>query len=286
MSEVVTAAKPHLKGPIKPSAAVAPKKAEPDTIVFRAFRPKTQRPVKVSPLPDSTGKHWTGQGATGYFEDMTEEDKKKESFVITPLTTVVISEGKVLNCKQNRTDAANWKWIKKHPYIALSKEAGSSSRDAVYYVFNQVAIAEERVTKGEKTDIARYKIRMELSAARQAQIAEALGFPEPRAASPVVVTEWLLDNASENAEMILKLINEDEEAKALQKAMALFHILNRYKIIQQYRAGMWRWAGENGLVLGATKERAIEFMANPDNADTVAALEAELAEKKLIEEQL
>lgn len=286
MDNVQTAAKQLPKAPVKPSAPVAKKEDVPDNVVFRAYRPKTQRPVKLSPLQDSTGKHYTGQGESGYFEDLTPEAKNKLAFVITPQTTVSISEGKVLSCKKNPTDAANWKWIQKHPYIALTKEAGYASRDAVYYVYNEVAVAEENLKRGENIDKARYKIRFETSQARQVQIAEALGFPSPQAANPSVVTEWLLENSAQFAPTILKLLGDDEDAKLTQKAMALFHLLDRYKIIQVYRGGMWRWSGENGLVIGATKERAIEFLANPENADTVVALEAELAEKKLIEEQL
>src|SRR5262245_57403349 len=75
------AEKPTLKVPKDPD--------DEGVIVFRGKK-KTQMPCKVSPCQDSTGKHYTGQGETGYYEDLTEEDKRKLAYVVYPNKHIVI----------------------------------------------------------------------------------------------------------------------------------------------------------------------------------------------------
>jgi hypothetical protein len=263
----------------------APKKPEGDegVIIFRGYR-KTQQPVKISPLQDSSGKTYTGQGTTGFYEDMTEEERKKLAYVVTPRTVIVIREGKSLDTTNSAKDRADWKWVKKHPYIAATREDGHSSRDAVYYVYNEVREAESSLTRSENIDKAIYKLRFECSEAKRVQLASSLGFPEAKSANPSLLMNWLRDEASIgiNALTILKLIEGGAEAQAFQKAMTMFHLLKRYRVIQTYRAGIWRWSGENGMVLGSTQEKVIEFLASPDNAETVVALQEELVKAKAL----
>lgn len=259
-------------------------------IILRAYS-KKQLPCKLSPLQDITGKTYTGQGATGYYEDLTENDKKGMGYVITPRTVITVREGMALDTTKPGRHRDDWRWMRKHPYLAMRHEDGFSSRDARYYVYNEIKLSEEKLSRTENIDKAIYKIRFECSEAQRVKIADSLGFPEASKASPSVLMDWLRDEISsigrENAGAltaitVLKLIEGGAEAKAYQKAMTMFHLLRRYRVIQTYRAGIWRWAGENGMVLGSSQERVVEFLSDKQNASTVIALEEELIKAKAL----
>lgn len=257
-----------------------------EVIIFRAFR-KTQMPVKVNPLRDSTGKHYTGQGSTGYYEDLNEEDKRKLGYVITPTTYISISEGKVLRVGAGGKDLADWKWIQKHPYIVLTKEAGYSSRDASYYVYNQVDEAQTKLKRTDAIDKAVYLMR-QASQERRNLIAEAFGFPEARTAPNAIVTDWLREkcndirNGEANSIKVIAMLSDDDESKVLQRAMGLFSGLMHYKIIGKMRAGIFRWNGEDGLVLGSTEEEVVAWLSRPVNIETISVLENELTKARNI----
>ena len=256
-----------------------------EVIILRAFR-KTQLKVKCSPLPDRTGKHYTGQGKTGYFEDLSEDDKRSLPFVIKPSTVIVVDEGKSFAIGKDPQDFANWKWLQKHVYIALTKEAGLSSRDASYYVFNAVSEAEQSLTRTEKIDEALWALRS-ASEARKVKLANAFGFGDAASAPPSVVANWLRElvfdpkDSVKNATKIVGMLGGSEDSLRIQDAMTLFNQLKLYKIVEKYRGGMYRWSGENGIVLGADEDKCVQFLADPDNAETVNTLKLELQEKMI-----
>lgn len=262
----------------KPTKQIVSHLAE-DLILLYAYRPKTFTGCKVCPLPDSTGKHWTGQGATGYYEDLSFNDKQAMAYVVTPTTYIKLGNGKTFNMA-SETDRINWTWIKRHPYVAESMEAGYSNRDAVLYVHNVVADAEARVTKTEMRDRIRFTLRFDTSQEALYEIASALNFPHVETASPTTVLDYLLSKAEENKEtldLLNDLLSNDEGTKLRRKGRALFHELLRYRVIDKYFGGVYRWSGEEGLVLGATEDKAVEFILDKKNVQTVEAMVGELA---------
>jgi hypothetical protein len=255
---------------------------EEDTyVVFMAFRQKKFTGCKVSPLPDRTGKHWTGQGHTGYFEDLSFNDKQNMAYVITPTTYIHITHGKSLDMT-NPVDEANWKWIQKHPYVALTQEASATNRDAVVYVENRKKDAEDRVTKTANIDRARYLVRYDTSADTLAAVAGALDMPQPHTASYNVQLDYVLNCITDGqADMVLTLLGQNDKQGGdiveLREAMALFFNLKRNKVIDKYAGGIYRWNGENGVIIGTTEKTAFEFLMNPKNVQTIEALKGELS---------
>ncbi len=249
-------------------------------IVFMAYRSKTFTGCKVTPLPDRSGKHYTGQGRTGYYEDISPNDKLSMAYVITPQTTRTITHGKSLDMR-NAVDEADWKWIQKHPYVALTKEAGNTNRDAVVYVENRQLDAEERLKKTEKVDRARFTVRHDVSPQTLYSLAGALDMPQPQSASYNTVLDYVLNCANEpkQAELILTLLGQGENVDAKRDAMALFFNLKRNNVIDKYAGGIFRWNGENGVIIGTTQENAFEFLMDPKNTQTVEGMKGQLAIK-------
>ena len=136
-------------------------------IVFRAVNTKKQKPVKVCPLNDKTGKLYTGQGEKGYFDHR---------------TVYTVEDGNVLDLS-DPYDASLWKWIRKHPYIGATREECTSNRDAVYYVDNPQKKAESFVSKDKKV-VKTKTLVYNAPAEQQVILAKALGLTGAEGLSP------------------------------------------------------------------------------------------------------
>lgn len=248
-----------------------------DIIVFRAYDNKHQQPVLVGPLQDRSGKLWTGQGDTGYFEGLTDERKRTMGHIINHFTRVTITDGKVLDLR-DPVDAANWAWIQKHPYIALDKEKGKASRDAVYYVENKRKEADARVSTAKLKDKARYVIQYELSLERLRYVAKALGQLAADSFTENEVKDWLLQIAENTPDAVL--FHTDAKNQQETDANIKFVELERYRVIAKHKGSIYRFGGEEGVFLGRTQDQVIAFLKDGKNIETVAALDAELEARK------
>lgn len=248
-----------------------------EPVVFRAFNNKNPQPVKLSPCEDETGKLFTGQGQDGYFESLSQADLHKMSFVIDHSTKIAINDGKVLK-PTNMADRENWRWIQLHPYIVINREQGSSSRMAVFYVENRKAEAAKRVALSKLRDKARYLIQYELSYEKQLKVARTIGHPAPEGFSPMELTDYLLTQSEAIAPAILKAADPaNDEQSGVKIAL---HELIRWKIIDKYRGGVYRFGGPEGVFVGHNEEKCMEYLTKQENQETVAAILAQLEHKK------
>ena len=248
---------------------------EQEKIIFRALRPKTQQGVRVSPCDDATGKLYTGQGETGYFEDLSPEDKKKLAYVIDHNTTLLIDDGKILRIGKDKTDAANWKWIQRHPYIVINKFDAGSNRDAVYHVENLEAEAKVRVSKDKQITMAKAAIYGG-SATELILAAKSLNHPKPESFTPDMITDWLISQAEASPSLVMAAL--DTKNKAVNNAKSLFNELKRQDVVILYK-GIYKVGDENGISLGHTEDSAVEYILNKDNLEMVKALKGQLTEK-------
>lgn len=248
---------------------------ETGIITFCAFRPRTQMSVTCRPLQDKSGKLWTGQGEYGYYELLTEDDKRKLPFIFDYETKVVIEDGKTLNLA-DPFDAALWKWLQKHPYIALDKSLGGKDRDKVYYVANERKEAKERIDKSAKIDEARPAVR-KLSQQDQVRIAKALGLESAAVFSPEQILDWLLNKATTSPEAVLSVIDPANKAKV--NAAVFVKDIVKWKVIERERDGIYYFGGKDGVNIGHTEEMVVNYLIDPQNAERVKAMKAMLAEK-------
>lgn len=247
-----------------------------DVIVFRAYRPKTQQPIKVSPVGSlkAGGKHFTGQGEKGFYENLTPKEKEEMAYVITPQTVVQIHDGKALHITENPIDADNWKWIKKHPYIALDRADGENSRDAVFYMENKSAEADTVVVKDKLETQAKTAMydasREELNVA-----AKALGHPSPEHFSENEVQKYILDIIAATPQSVIDIFKP--ENKGTTNVRSLLSDYLRHKIVVKSR-GSYFYGGEHGTHLGRSEQAVVDFLMEPTNGGLVDAMTSQLDE--------
>lgn len=247
-------------------------------IQIAAFRPKTQLPVTCRPLPDRTGKHWTGQGEHGYYELLSAKEKETLRFIITPDTTFVLEDGKVLK-EDDMFDVANWQWLQRHPYLTLDKEKKTS--DVVYYVVNPQKEAKAYVDNTAKQDEARPAVRR-LSESDRQRVAQALGLNGAHTFAPEQLLQWLLQRATSTPEAVLDTI--DPKNRARVSARIFFDNAVRWGIIKREKDGVFYFGGPNGATVGHSDEVAITYLIDPKNVERVKAMKAMLAEKTKVKE--
>lgn len=251
-----------------------------DEIVIMA-KHRDQLPVTLRPCFDSTGRVYTGQGPTGHYETLSEQDKREMNYVITPETTVILTDAKVINWN-NPVDRANWKWVRRHPYLALTRDKADSSRDAVFYVHNPVAEASRRVTASKVKDKARYTIQYEANRDVLVRACKVLGHLGADSLIDSQLQDYLLQQADVPgmAQMVLDAVSPNETE--LVKAKILLSEMQKYRLIQRGDAGLFRFGGEKGAPLGHTEESVLNFMLDEKNHDTVLIMKNALAERKHI----
>jgi hypothetical protein len=245
------------------------------TITFAAYKPRTQLPVTCRPLIDRTGKLYTGQGEKGYFELLTKEEKDNLPFIFDYESTFTIEDGKVLDLDDS-FDAATWKWLRVHPYIALDKTTGQNSRDAAFYVINEQKEARSYVDKTSKIDEARPTVR-KLSHTEQIRVAESLGLGNARGFSPEQLLSWLLRKCDVDPEAVIASINPENKARV--NATIFFNKFVQQGIIERMKDGLYYFGGEKGVQLGHTNDMVVEYLLKPENSERVRAMKAMLAER-------
>ena len=244
-------------------------------ITFVAFRPKNQLPVTCRPLPDHTGKMFTGQGKHGYFETLTAEEKASLPFIFNYDTGIIIEDGKVLDL-DDPYDAAVWVWLQKHPYIVVDKALAHNMRDAVFYVANAAKEAKERVDKTAKSDQARPAVR-QLSETDRVRAAKALGLDGAEGLKPDQVLDWLLNKADSLPEAVLGIIEPANKSR-VNATIAAGDFL-KYGVIERLKDGGIYFGGEGGVNMGHSIEMVVDFLLDPKNVERVKGMKAMFAEK-------
>ena len=250
---------------------------EQGVIVFKAFSEAKQMPVTLRPMEDETGLLYTGQGARGYFESLTKKEKDELDFIIDHYTAVKVYHDKVLDISGNPIDAANWKWIKRHPYVCMVRAAKSTNPSAVFYVFNPEMEARQSVKSSELRDKARFYIH-ELSQEKMQIVAKALGLPSPESFSSDKLKSYLLNRADASPAIILELIDpknaESTNAKVLVKELL------KYKVLEKFRGGIYKFGGSDGEFIGRNEDQIFDYITDKENNEIVKSMQMSLEEEK------
>jgi hypothetical protein len=244
-------------------------------ITFCAYKPRTQQPVVCRPLQDRSGKLYTGQGKYGYFELLTTEEKANLPFIFDYETSILVEEGKVLNLN-DPYDAAVWKWLQKHPYVAVDKKAGEHDRDAVFFVANERKEAKERIDKTERIDEARPAVR-KLSDADRKRTAKSLGLESTEVFTPEQILDWLLNKCNTNPEAVLATIDPGNKSRV--NALIFIKDAIKYKVINREKDGGFYYGGIDGVSLGHSEDMVVDYLLNPDNVERVKAMKNMYTEK-------
>jgi hypothetical protein len=254
-----------------------PSKTAAKTITLVAYNPKTQLPLRARPQEDHTGMVWTGQGESGYFELLTEEDKRKLKYVVTPHTSVLLEDGKVLNIETNPADKINWVWLQKHPYIAHDKEKGDQ-RTARFYIADAVKDAVARVDSMVDIDEARYQVR-KLSQSNLLHVCKTLGLSAAETFLPEQLLDYALSKASSKATVkaVLEAINPANKARS--NAQIFFNEIVKWSVIERAKDGVFYFGGTDGVTLGHSPDMVVEYLLAKENAERVKAMKTMLAEK-------
>jgi hypothetical protein len=243
-------------------------------ILLRAYRPKTQMPAKVSPLEDKAGRIYTGQGEDGYYDQLTEQAKKDMRYCIHPTTVVTLTDGKIFDLN-NPIDEANWKWIQKHPYVALDFKKGKAN-NAIFYVEDPAAQAKERVERTRKIDEARWMVRS-LALEKKRRAAKILGLVSADSFEEDQLLDWLLSSADFTPESVILACSPENQERG--NATIFFNELFKYKVIIRGTDGGYR-QGEDGVPMGHTIDLVVDWMLDAKNADAVKVLQMRLKEVK------
>jgi hypothetical protein len=244
-------------------------------ITFAAYHPRTQLPVTCRCVQDKSGKLYTGQGDRGYYELLTPEEKGKLSTVFDSETAYVLEDGKVLDL-DDPFDAAIWKWLRVHPFVALDKDLGKNSNDAVFYVINEQKEARSYVDKTAAIDEARPAVR-KLSHNEQIRIAESLGLASAKGFSPEQLLSWLLRKCDSDPDTVLASINPENKAKVNATIFATKFIQSG--IVERMKDGLYYFGGADGVQLGHNKEMVIDYLLKAENSERVRAMKGMLAER-------
>lgn len=260
-------------------------------ILIKAFRPKTQLPVKCSPCEDMTGKLFTGQGKHGYYETLTEEEKRNLHLVVTNNTVMIITHDMVLRVadrdeKGNTKDEPgvdydiiddiHWQWLKRHPYLAMTRK--DRNRDTSFYVENLEIEAEHDLKVSKPITKARYLIEYEASASQLITAAKALGYPAPESQKVSVLQKWLREYAETDSgrlvEAVLKVLSPDNNA--FTNAKVLFEDLKKAGIVAKHAGNVWKYGGDRGTFLGRSESAVVDYIMDNENKENVLAMKDSL----------
>lgn len=254
---------------------LAPSKTETfkGKITFAAFHPRTQLPVTCRPGMDKSGKIYTGQGKSGYWESLTKDEKDKIDFLVTPTTSYTLEDGKVLDL-ENPYDAVTWKWLQRHPYLTL--ERSKRNKDNVFFVVNPQKEAQMYLDTTAKVDEARPAVR-KLSSADQARVASALGLHAAETFPPEQLLQWMLQKANTDPQAVLDAINPENRGKVNAKNFLTKAVM--FGVIERLKDGLFYFGGEKGINIGHSEDMVIDYLLNPENKDRVRGMQSMLMEK-------
>lgn len=251
-------------------------------IIIKAYSEHTQQPIKISPCEDreAGGKLYTGQGKLGYYESLTKREREDLAYLITPATVIILRHGMRLNL-DDPVDAANWKWMQRHPWISLER-SNRLGKDVRFYVEDLQKEAEDRLVKSKPVTEARYLIEIKASPQQLINAARALGHPSPESFNISVIQDWLVNRASGNdgrdAKLVLKCLSPDGDGSV--NARILASELKQYAIITKERGGVFKFGGPGGIFIGRNEDDVNAYLLSNENVENVAAMKSALKEAK------
>ena len=257
------------------------------TVCFGTVSTK-QLPIRVSPCPDTSGRHFTGQGKMGYYEELTPAEIKTigESRVITPTTTITLNPDDIWDLESNSIQKANFEWVIRHPYVAIDRETLAKKPKARFFVMNEKRDSEVRLKTSELRDEMRYKVRKE-SEDSISKISRVLGNPAFANQTKDQMLDYIFTRFDDGKDGVLnlKLTKRmlDKANKAEYSARLLFQDLKQYGFVRR-SGSLWGYGSnldENPTPLGSNVEEVISFMLQPENGEMINMMRATLEEARV-----
>lgn len=240
---------------------------EKDIIVLKAIYGKQQGPLGLCPVRE---------GSTGGMKGVppyTEEEKRKLARVVTPETNRQITDGMIINRKDNPIDRIDWEWIKWNKEIAPDFESAQSSPQALFYVDDPDAETEKKATALEDKFKAQQLI-FGSSAERQRDIARLMG-NDLSTYSDQEVKVFLAEKAdskeSKDVEKVLKAFQFYNAGNG--KEMLFVYRLIDKRILHRDSDGNIRY-GER--TIGVSDEDAFNNIRKPENVTLMRKLYLDL----------
>jgi desulfoferrodoxin (superoxide reductase-like protein) len=237
-----------------------------NTIELKAYQPKRNPELVARPVQNEFGYLVTGQGKEGVFELLSEAEKKKLPFVVQNDTAVKLTDGMIMHLDSPK-DQINWEWLKKHPYITMTKLA-TPPKDAAFYVFDPTKNAVERSSREKRRNKVMAQV-YDLSETELRALAGALGIGTGSGLLIEQLETYVSDRVNADIASVEKLLGRRELIAA---KFLYFQARNKSIIV---KSNGWIKYGED-LRMGVTDDEAVEFMLLPENEEVVLAIRQSL----------
>ena len=204
---------------------------------------------------------------------LSEDDKRKLKFWAEKESKFVLKEGVTLDLN-NEEHKVIWDWLKYQPCLAMSYEECQMKPDAEFYVHQRHKEAIKNVDR-KRTKYKAIQFITNDNPVNYPLRVKLLGI-NMDGEDAIVIEEFLLDQAEQNPQRIIKLY----EDKFVSLRMLLLEALERGKIVIE-PSGAYRYGN---IFLGMSEDSVVDWMNNPENRTTVRLIEEELNPEYKIEE--
>jgi hypothetical protein len=218
-------------------------------ITLRAYLGKQQGALIVRPMKSER----TGQ-LMGV-PRLSDDERKKASYVVTHETERKISDGTVIKLNEP-VDEADWGWIKYCPELKGSLEECYNDHRSLFYIENVKRDVEIRINARNIKKKA-FRLLEEASFAKQIEICSLLGV-DVEHWKPYDIEDYLGDLCETNAKRLLEAF-EDEDATvklfindAIRKKIVVVDSNNIYKF--------------GSTIMGTDYQSTIDWIKTPANA--------------------
>lgn len=205
---------------------------------------------------------------TGWYKGvprLSDEEKKKLVYWAEPTSKFTIQDGTTFDLN-DEAQKVTWEWVKFCPCIAPSEEDCQFTPGAEFYIHMENKQAEINVSRKEKKYKAVAYILQDNSANYPTR-AELLGV-NMDGESPIILKEFLLDQAETNPDKILAIYEGNDVSLRLLLIKA-----KKMNIVTIDGSGMHRYGN---TVMGMTESTCISWMQDSGNKFVVEQLEKEV----------
>jgi len=196
---------------------------------------------------------------------LSEEDKRKLVHWAEPTSKFVIKEGTTFDLN-DPAQKITWDWVKHSPCICATKDEVQHTPGAEFYIHLENEEAKNNISRLElKFKATEYILKD--NAVNYPMRAELLGI-NMDGDSPLVIKEYLMEQADKNPEKILAIYS----AKDVSVKLLLLKAIKK-NVIKIGDGGLYTYGGN---VLGTSERSAINWLSDSDNAEIVKILEREV----------
>jgi len=196
---------------------------------------------------------------------LSEEDKRKLVHWAEPTSKFVIKEGTVFDLNDD-AQKITWDWVKHSPCICATREEVDHTPGAEFYIHLENEEAKNNISRLELKHKATEYILKDNSV-NYPMRAELLGI-NMDGDSPVIIKEYLMEQADKHPEKILTVYS----AKDVAVKLLLLKGIKKH-VIKIGDGGLYTYGGN---VLGTSEKSAVNWLSDTDNAEIVKLLQREV----------